>query len=251
MLTNSGQVQVAYTGMRRDALISAFLLPQCHCHWQHECGSASRRTSLCMPCLSGTEYAGDFQFKARPAYPHDQEQESSLSERGQWKNQSNHKAWRCRRRRHGRNGALSSPAAPTTRYLILLHWDIDDIYQVYTRYIPVIYQHQSIYLVYTKYIWSISLVYTIYIADIGIYLVYTWYISPICQHRRHSRYIPHKNFDTLVRYQSRTPLDWSYTWYIPVISRYMTSWGGYVTGTEQVHRSFCVVYTCYVADVDI
>ena len=25
MLTNSGQVQVAYTGMRRDALISAFL----------------------------------------------------------------------------------------------------------------------------------------------------------------------------------------------------------------------------------
>ena len=66
----------------------------------------------------------------------------------------------------------------STNHLVtnVLNWHIDYIYQVCTMYIPVIFQHQSIYLVYTKDIYNISLVYTMYIADVGIYLVYTWFI---------------------------------------------------------------------------
>ena len=66
-------------------------------------------------------------------------------------------------------------------------------------------------MIYIIYSWYIPGIYF----DIGIYLVYTRYIPSICQQRRYRRYMPHKNFDTLVRYQSRTPLNWSYTWYIP------------------------------------
>ena len=37
------------------------------------------------------------------------------------------------------------------------------------------------------------------------FLVYTraWYMTTVCPHQRHRGYIPYKNFDTLVRYQSR------------------------------------------------
>ena len=61
---------------------------------------------------------------------------------------------------------------------------IGDIYQVYTRYIPM----SAIYMVYTKDIPSIyqryiiyitGMVYSMYVFDVGSTLVYTWYIPGI------------------------------------------------------------------------
>ena len=95
-----------------------------------------------------------------------------------------------------------------TRYIPDIYFGVYvGIYQVYTRYIPG--------LEITRYIPGIYLVYTSYIADIGlyqvsytwpgiylvnsissgtcrngIYPVYTWYIPGIDQHRRYRRYIP-------------------------------------------------------------
>ena len=129
-----------------------------------------------MQCLLGMECKCYFPFEARPSHPHDQEQESSLSEREVIKSES-HNAWRCCRRRHGWNGALSSPAAPTTRYLILLHWYIPSIYQVYTRYLPMSKYIPGIYQGYIKYILGIYHVYRRHWYIPGIYLVYIAYIA--------------------------------------------------------------------------